>query len=226
MAGSYWGDADATKLWVSSLQRIANPAKSGSGLVYLLKLSRYPSLLLLYSAGLASVAAANYATLSAVLTKPKARDDQNNNNAICSEVYPMAVMENSVGHLLPGLDRHYTPVSDHLYAKLRAPLREFLPRDEDYQVAFDRFEYLLGLVHADLNRWEVKNGWWGPIGSFAWRGSRFNPEGRTSDNIGTEIEAEGANWPLLKAGLFGGSLEQLKTAKTQFDAFLGTLNFF
>jgi hypothetical protein len=226
VAGSYWGDADATKLWVSSLQRIANPAKSGSGLVYLLKLSRYPSLLLLYSAGLASVAAANYATLSAVLTKPKARDDQNNNNAICSEVYPMAVMENSVGHLLPGLDRHYTPVSDHLYAKLRAPLREFLPRDEDYQVAFDRFEYLLGLVHADLNRWEVKNGWWGPIGSFAWRGSRFNPEGRTSDNIGTEIEAEGANWPLLKAGLFGGSLEQLKTAKTQFDAFLGTLNFF
>jgi hypothetical protein len=61
---------------------------------------------------------------------------------------------------------------------------------------------------------------------FAWRGGRFNHEGRTSEKIGTEIEAEGANWPLLKAGLFGGSIEQLKTAKNQFDAFLGSLNFF
>lgn len=220
VTGCYWGNADATKLWVSSLQRIANPSESGGGLVYLLKLRRYPALLLLYSAGLAAVASGNYATLAAVLTEPKARDDQNKNEAICSEVYPIAVMEKGVGHLLPGLDRHHTPVSDHLYAKLRAPLREFLPRDEDYQDAFDRFEYLLGLVHADLNRREVENGWWGPVGCFAWRGSLFNQEGRTSQKIGAEIEADGAGWPLLKAGLFGGSLEQLKTAKAKFNGFL------
>ena len=226
VAGCYWGNEDATKLWVASLQRIANASESGGGLVYLLKLRRYPALLLLYSAGLASVAVGNYSTLAALLTKPKARDDQNKNEAICSEVYPIAVMERDVGHLLPGLERHHTPLSDHLYDKLRGLLREFLPRDEDYQDAFDRFEYLLGLVHADLNRWEVENGWWGPVGCFAWRGSRFPQEGRTSQKIGVEIEAEGANWPLLKAGLFGGSLEQLKTAKTKFDGFLGRINFF
>jgi hypothetical protein len=225
VVGCYWGDADTTKLWVSSLQRIAIATETGSGSVYLLKLRRYPALLLLYSAGLASVAAGNYATLSAVLTKPKARDDQDN-NAICSVVYPMAVMENSVGHLLPGLDRHHTPVSDHLYAKLRAPLREFLPRDEDYQDAFDRFEYLLGLVHADLNRWEVEAGWRGPVGCFAWRRSRFYQEYRTAQKIGAEIEAEGMNSPLLKAGLFDGSLDQLKTAKSKFDGFVRRINFF
>ena len=38
--------------------------------------------------------------------------------------------------------------------------------------------------------------------------------------IGAEIKADGAAWPLLKAGLFGGSLEQSKTAKTKFDGFL------
>jgi len=220
VVGCYWGDVDATKLWVSSLQRVANPAESGGGLVYLLKLRRYPALLLLYSAGLAAVAAGNYATLAAVLTKPKARDDQNKNEAICSEVYPIAVDDQGVWKTMFGLERRRTPVSDHLCARLRGPLREFLPRDEDYQDTFDRFEYLLGLVHADLNRWETENGWWGPVGSFSWRGSRFHQDGHTLQKIGAEIEAEGEDWPLLKAGLFGGSLEQLKTAKAKYDGFL------
>ena len=226
VAGCYWGDAEATKLWVASLQRIASPSESGGGLVYLIKLRRYPALLLLYSAGLAAVAAENYAALAALLTKPKARDDQNKNVAICSEFYPIAIMEKGIGHLLPGMDRHHTPLNDHLCAKLRAPLREFLPRDEDYQDAFDRFEYLLGLVHADLNRWEVENGWWGPVGCFAWRVRRFHQEGGISEKIGTEIETEGTNWSLLKTGLFGGSLDQLKTTKAKFDGFLARMRFF
>jgi hypothetical protein len=224
VAGCYWGNDDATKLWVSSLQRIANPAEGGGGLVYLLKLRSYPALLLLYSAGLAAVAAGNYATLAAVLTKPKARDDQNKNEAICSVVFPIAVNDQGVWKTMPGLDRGLTTVSDHLFNKLRGPLREFLSRDEDYQDVFDRFEYLLGLVHADLNRREADGGWWGPVGCFARRGRHFHQEGRVSQKIGIEIEAEGANWPLLKAGLFGGSLEQLKAAKAKFDGFLGRMN--
>jgi len=226
VAGCYWGDVDATKLWVSSLQRVANPAESGGGSVYLLKMRRYPALLLLYSAGLAAVAAGNYATLAALLTEPKARGDQKKNEAICSEVHPIAINERGVWKMMPGLDRRHTPVSDHLFNKLRGPLREFLPQDEDYQDAFDRFEFLLGLVHADLNRREVEGGWWGPLGCFAWRGRDFHQEGRVSQKIGAEIETAGAFWPLLQVGLFGGSLQQLKTAKTKFDGFIGRINFF
>lgn len=226
VVGCYWGDDSAAKLWTASLQRIANPPDSSGGLVYLLKLRRYPALLLLYSAGLAAVAAGNYANLAAVLTKPKAPDDYRKNAAICSVVYPFAVMDKNIGHLLPGLERHHTPVSDHLFDKLRGPLREFLPRDDDYQEVFDRFEYLLGLVHADLNRSPVENGWWGPVGCFAWRGRHIYQGGRTSQIIDAEIEAEGAGGPLLKAGLFDGSLEQLKTAKAKFDSFLDAICFF
>jgi hypothetical protein len=128
--------------------------------------------------------------------------------------------------MLPGLDRHHTPLSDHLFDKLREPLREYLPRDDDYQDAFDRFEYLLGLVYADLNRLVIDNGWWGPVGCFAWRGRHLNQDGRTSQKIAAEIEAEGAGWPLLQAGFFDGSLEQLKTAKAKFDGFLAQVHFF
>jgi hypothetical protein len=226
VVGCYWGNEEATKLWATSLQRIADPPETGGGLVYLLNLRRYPALLLFYGAGLASVASNNFATLATILTKPKVRDEQNKYQAICSEVYPGAVLETNLGRLLPGLERRHTPVSDHLYDRLREPLREFLPRDGDYQEAFDRFEYLLGLVHADLNRREGKDGWWGPVGSFGWRGNPYSGEGRVSNIIGAEIEDQKADWPLLKAGLFGHSFEQAKTAKDKFDSFLNTIRFF
>ena len=220
VTGCYWGEGELNQLWVKSLQRIANPTERSEMEVYFLKLLRYPALLLLYSAGLAAVGAGNYTTLGAILTKPKARDEHNKNVEICLVVNSIAVNYEGLWKRMPGLEHRHTPLSDHLYAELRGPLREFLPEDEEYQDAFDRFEYLLGLIHADLKRREIEAGWWGPVGRFAWRGIRLLQDGRCSQKIGVEIEAEGSNWPLLKAGLFGGSLEQLKTAKAKFDGFL------
>ncbi len=222
VTGCYWGNDDATKLWVTALQRIANPTENGKGVVRLRNLYRFPALLLLYGAGLSSVAAGNFETLAAVLTKPQARDGRNRNVAICSEIYPSQVMERAAAQQLPGLDRRPAPVSERLFDKLRDPLREYLPDDEGYQDSFDRFEYLLGLVHADLNQREAQNGWRGPIGCFASRERRHLQAGKTSQAINAEIEAEGESWPPLKAGLFGGSLEQARTAKRKFDAFLST----
>ena len=84
------------------------------------------------------------------------------------------------------------------------------------------FEYLLALVHADLNRLERQEYWWGPIGCFAWRHQYFNQEERIALKIDAEIDAEGTNWPLLKADLFGGSVAQVKTAKAKFDRFVAS----
>lgn len=226
VTGCYWGGDDAIKLWVTSLQRITNLPDSGGGFDYLINLRRYPALLLLYGAGIAAVASGNYQTLAAILTKIRARDEQGKFVPLCSEVYPYAVMEHKIGHLLPGLERHHTPTSDHLYARLRGVLSEYLPENEDYAETFDRFEYLLGLVHADLGRWKMENGWWGPVGRFAWRNRHSYQTGRMTHKIQAEIETNGADWPLLKAGLFGGSIEQAKTAKSEFDSFLNNLNFY
>jgi len=190
------------------------------GAVYLLKLRRYPALLLLYGAGVGAIAAGNFSTLGAVLTKPKVGNGSSTSGPICLEVFPSAVMETEIGRLLPGLDRHHTPVSDHLFERLREPLRPFLPRDEDYQGAFDRFEYFLGLIHADLTRYETEHGWWGPVGCFGWRGRRYSQESSVSNKISAEMEASGSDWGPLKAGLFGGSIEQAMIAKQKFDGFL------
>ncbi|MBI3849991.1 MAG: SIR2 family protein [Verrucomicrobia bacterium] len=224
ITGCYWGDEAHAKIWMDCLERIANSAKSESGLTYLLSLRRYPALLLLYGSGIAAIAAGNYQNFASIATRAKVRNDREEKDSICSVVYPIRVMENEVGHLLPALDKHYTPISDYLFSKLRLPLREYLPGEEEYQTAFDRFEYLFGLIHADKNRREVQNGWWGPVGRFAWRGQRFGGD-RATNTIQAEIEAQGSNWGPLKAGLFGGSLEQAKQAKAKFDVFISILPF-
>jgi hypothetical protein len=141
---------------------------------------------------------------------------------MCSVIYPSNVVDAQVGHFL-GLNQRRTPVSDYLFGKLRVPLREFLPGDEEYQSAFDRFEYLFGLVHADLNRYILGGGWWGPVGCFSWRGLIYTGERTVIKTIAAELDAKGSDWEPLKAGLFRGSLEEAKLAKEKFDAFISSL---
>lgn len=226
VTGCYWGEQQHMKLWINCLERIANSTGNRNGSIYLLNLRRYPALIFLYGAGIAAVASGNYQTLGSILIQPRVKSDNGKEAAICTEIYPLEVMANDIAHMLLGMDRRYTPVSDYLFDKLRAPLREYIPRDEDYQSIFDRFEYLLGLVHADQVRYDTGDGgWWGPVGCFKWRNQYSNSENGISTKIGNELEIEGANWAPLKAGLFGGSIEQAKIAKAKFDAFLRKVPF-
>ena len=225
VTGCYWGDEDSTKLWTDSLQRIANLSER-SGVTGLLRLCRSPALVLMYGAGLAAIANDKFSTLAAIFTQPKVRNN-NEDQPICSVVYPMEVVDKELALLLLGQDRRFSPENAYFEAKLREPLREYLPRDEDYKSAFDRFEYLLGLVHAsERKEWyydSSENKLWGPVGCFGWRRNRGIAVWIKMDD---EIKAQGSNWPLLKAGLFNGSLEQLKTAKTKFDNHISGCGFY
>lgn len=227
VTGCYWGESSHVSLWTASLQRIANAGEERAGLVYLLELRKYPALVLLYAGGIAAIAGEHYDTLAALLTKAQVVDETNQRQPICSEVYAIGVVATDVARQLPGLERHHTPISDHLYGLLREPMREFTPSDEDYQQTFDRFEYLLALVHADINRRQYEEDkLWGPAGRFAWRGRRMMSHAGIRKDMQDELESLGKEWPPIKAGLFGGSLDQAKHVKQQFDAFVSRLPFY
>jgi hypothetical protein len=52
--------------------------------------------------------------------------------------------------LLPAHPRYpATPLSNHLFEVLREPLRQYVPDDNEYDAAFDWFEYLICLAHID-----------------------------------------------------------------------------
>jgi len=222
ITGCYWGEKSHEDLWARCLERIANPSEEIiNGVTIYLELRDlrlYPALLLLYSGGIASIAAERYGTFSTLLTKAKVRD-RGKDHPVVLALYPEAVMEQKIGQQLPGMERRYTPLSDHLYEVLRELLREFLPEDICYEGCFDRFEYLLALVHADLRQKEGDKDVWGPPGRFSWKNRRL-PQGGIMNEIELEARSADENWPPLKAGFFDSSLERFLLIKTAFDEFI------
>lgn len=224
VTGCYWDGAAHTAHWISVLQRIADTRGIHGGLECLINLRHYPTLLFMYGLGIASVASENFHNLAAILTNPTARNDNGETRQLCEVVYPYAVIKNEVAHMMPGTSKSWTPISNHLHNTLRGVFRDYLHRDQDYDNAFDRFEYFLGLVNADLTRWDRSPGWYGPPGRNVWKDARLMPVKRLRGLIDREMELSWENWPLVKAGLFGGSIDRAKTAKTNYDTFLGSLN--
>jgi len=217
ITGCYWGRESHEHIWVNCLDRIANPSGERNGKVVLLNLRLYPALLLLYGGGIASIAAGNYSTFSSLLTIPIVKLEFGDVVPLVRGLDTWSVMESQeIQRLLAGMERRYTPLSDHLYEILREPLKEFLPQESRYQKCFDRFEYLFALIHADIDK-ESGLSAFGPIGSFGWRykGLRSS-EVSIMKEIDSEASEAGDNWPLLKAGLFGGDIERFKSVKLEF----------
>lgn len=208
ITGCYWGEEKHIDLWVKCLELISNPPEDKGGIYGWLKLRLYPALLLLYAGGIAAVAAQRYSTFAALLTKAKVYK-QGTDYPLVLKLYPGAVMEREIGQKLPGMKDHYTPLNDHLFELLREPLREFLPQDRHHQKCFDRFEYLLALVYADIYH-KHGGGALGPVGCFGWRRSIIK-------EIEIEVKEAGNEWLPLKAGLFDGSTERFQFIKAEFD---------
>ena len=91
-----------------------------------------------------------------------------------------------------------------------------MPSDDDYDDAFDRFEYLVSLVETDLDS-QPNNGY----PRYRWfdrraRGFNFRRT-RLAAGVQKEIDDALEQWPPLQAGLFDGSVERLLEAKGAVD---------
>lgn len=133
-------------------------------------------------------------------------------------LYPGSVFDKNGGMPFPGREREYTPLSNHLRRVLREPLKEYLPEDTDYDVVFDRLEYLFSLRFWQ-STFPNREYAWAPLGGFAAR-SKYRPHLQIMRKMDDEIESLGGNWPPLKAGLFEGTIQELKEAKQAFDNYI------
>ena len=217
--GCYWDDKSQENIWMKCLERIANPVGEINGFYVWINLRLYPALLLLYGGGIASIAAENYSTFSDLLTKVTVGKADENRGSPVSRLFPWSVIndEEIAKHIIGPEGSNY-PLSDHLFQVLREPLKEFLPHDIDYRNCFERFEYLFGLIHADLKEEDFRDKWWGPVGIFGvW--NYFSGIDIMSE-VEEEISEKGEDWPLLNFNLFDGSIERLKEVKKGFDEYI------
>ena len=202
---AHWGNDSGAHLLGRLIGRLTNAPGRTSGQGEWLELDRYPALLALYSAGVGAVLANRDRHLAPILAGEWSLDSQGRFVPNTLVLYSGNVIDHRIARQLPGLDRRHTPVSDHLAEVLGQWLVDLEPDNRVFERAFDRFELLLGLVFYDLASQRDRGGW-APVGRFCWR-NRY--DGTIWDDLAKEIRDGGERWPLLEAGLFGGSADRL-----------------
>ncbi len=179
-------------------------------------LQRYPALLLVYAAGIASIVAGRYSNLHAVLVSPEWMDEKRRQQISgIKELNAHSVFENDWKKLLLCEEDCYELLRPSFYISsiLRQPLRRYLPDETEYRNVFDIFEFVQSLVHLDLNspRFPL-------VGRFALNTDYFR-KGDLSDEMTSHIGRffnrvvrSERGLPLCDAGFFGASFDRLSKA--------------
>lgn len=215
---AYWLNSSDTRLMPNIVARLANAPERSAGLMPWLNLRVYPALLTMYTTGIAAVIGQREHLLAGLLASRRAREHQDWKPTVLV-IQPEAVIEHNIAKLLPGLERNHTPLSDHLVATVRPWLSDMEPDEPAFERAFDRFEYLLGLVMFDLRR-DSPLGGWAPVGRFSWRGKYGTP---IDQEITAEATQAGRSWPLLAAGTFHGDPDRLTESLQQWNALIANV---
>ncbi len=203
-----WANKEQLTLLEKIFIRLAESDKSSAGTILWLDLEWYPLNVLIYTAGIVALSSKNYEVLAVVLQTPIQVDLEKNRQAIIIPVIKkMTKLFNSF-KVLPGHDRHFVPMSEHLFEYLQPIIEDALLLGKSYEMFYDDFEILIALVYADLT-----NRSWGPPGRFAWK----NQMGFGEDPFNRFVEEgikKSEKWGPIQAGLFQGSKERFeKTAK-------------
>ena len=211
--------------FVEALKTTADLSESASGLEELLYLRRYPALRCLYTGGIAAVYHQRWDMLRALTL-----DATTSHSEIIYRSegpLPMATALNywsifngrNRGNWLPNQAGKHNPVSSHLFSTLREPLQGSIAVDHEYVEAFDRFEYILGLIIQDtLSQLpEVIYIPDPPVGFF--NRDRYSTTRRPPlwERIKTEAEQAGAYWEPIQAGLFGGEPNRFAVAEEKYQ---------
>lgn len=211
---AFWAAQDHGDIVVLPLRKFAARIEPASGLNTWLGLRWYPSLLLLYAAGMAAVAADNYGNLTRLLRAPNpgriARDIQ---LSIALATFSESANAHDGFKSLPGHEKYYVPRSEYLLKLFQPMLDDLLFLGSDYEAVFDRFEILLALEYASQSA-KLGHGYWGPIGRFGWKHHSGGASPLTQ-LIG-EASREGKSWPPLDAGMFDGSTEAFNDTSRAF----------
>jgi hypothetical protein len=210
-----WGAADHESLVTKIIELQGYFSIPNGSYVIWSKMRLYPSLILLYAGGIAAIDSANYRMLRTLFTAPTYHD-QSEQQLLFVEMIDRSVLPFDLHKDLPGYERRFTPLSDYLFNLLHSLFSETLS-EYRYEQRFDYFEFIRGLVYADLGPKSGLFRVWGPPGRYAWKSQSHT----IVEIIDEEILRLGGDWPLLKVGFFDGSLERLHTV---LDGFKRTIS--
>ena len=229
---------DQARILTRSVQTVgATVLAQRSGTTALLSMRHYPLVATVYAGALSALARENFASLRAIANDPIVRDNGHKvplisvANAYEAGSVPVAdtvlvlsddgpVEDSTIESLLQRGGVRYTPISDHLYTRLRPFVKKLVPADEDYDELFDLVEIYLGLLGMDayLQRKDGSTYVRSPyFGRFTWK-DRYRYDAAPPEvELAEEFQRRGSDWLPLRAGLFGGSETRAQAAFETFN---------
>jgi serine/threonine protein kinase len=221
MYGCAYGSDAHARLWTKAVRRLGHPEGEWAGSSAMLALRFFPVTLLMYAGGIAALEREQWVNLGAVTSAPKLSKAGDEDAApAATRAAALKVLDQRVAQSMPGYERRHTAMSDWLFEQTREPLRSLIRIDADYEVQFNRFECLVAMLYVPHS-----GTGWVPFGRFAWRGGRHTSTNTTTAAMRAEVNAQGANWGAIRAGMF----EDVRQALAAVDAVEETIkrtNFF
>jgi len=218
-----WGQTEQTMLLERIFSRLAEANQDRGGILVWLSARWYPVSLLSYAAGITALTFGNYPALRAILltmTNLQRGDDKSGPLSVAVG-YQMGQI-NDTFKLIPAHSKNRVPVSEFMFAKLGAQLEELLFLGSSYERYFDEYEILAALTFADYREAEGQRVWAMP-GRFGWK---FVHTGKPYDTFVKDAVTAGANWPVLRADLFGASANRFEEIAKSYRVFLTELNWY
>lgn len=224
MYGAYWGKPEHQSIFPPAIQRLtAEPGEGRAGAHLQDSLRVIPSLILLYTTGIAALANNNIEMLCAFLKQPT--------TMVNGERRPFLTSVDwyRVGEwfkLLHTHERDHFPASEWLFIECREIVRPLIADDSDYDRLFDLFEFVRSLAHIDLDRGGLVKAdaedAYGPPGRFVWKyaqGVRY----RTKPLPASVKEDSELVARIAKAGMFRGKADVVLAAIDKFEVCMGKL---
>ena len=202
--GGFWAEGEQQDVFTRGLQMIVPPDVE-SGIPAWLNMQKYPATLLLYAAGMGAIANGNFQMLKKLFSVNLRHLNREQNILEASSA--AGVMVDGLAQILYGKPRR-TPMSDYL-AELLFPMATSFVSDPEF--LFDTLEIMIALTHLDRAK-DPSSEQWIPLGRFCWKHDT-SPTAR----LFADADRENANWPPLKAGMFGGDIKRLQTVRAAFD---------
>jgi uncharacterized caspase-like protein len=222
---AYWGEEQHRPIVKKCLTRLTDRLEPESGMVVWQALRWYPVILLLYIAGVSALAADNYDNLATMLLARVGSSRSSRTSMSLTLATGEAILDlnrTDAFKQLPGHERYFVPRSEYMFKLLQPPLDDLLFLGRDYEQAFDRFEVLFALVHADLE-YVDRSHVWGPVGRFGWKYRKEGGDNPLKDVV-SEAEQQKESWGPLRAGFFGGDYSRFAQIATEYSSEISRLN--
>jgi hypothetical protein len=207
-----WGDDTELPLVLDTIRSLyAHAEKVGSGLTVYLNLRSYPAVLVFTAYGLGLTRAGRWSALHRLFDAVIDRQHRESVRAIeALFLWAWKGTENDAWKQIEGLERHRTPLSDHLLALFTEWAKRFAGLTPDFELMFERFEMLGSLAYlersekADVQQaleGNPQQAWaWMPVGRTGWHSSN-------AEKLVAELQGEQMRAALTEAGFAGSDPE-------------------